>query len=92
VTPLGGDLLQLAFDGASAPKEPPVYRFEILARGIENEPARNAHGDADGTAIEFDRKSLYLHEIYSWPARTAFATSAAFGMCDRIEAVRGSLE
>jgi hypothetical protein len=50
--------LELAFDGAGAADQPAVELVEILARGKEHEAARHAHCDADGSPVEFDRKSL----------------------------------
>lgn len=52
---------QLAFDGAGAGENSAVQFLEPVVGGIENEAARDAHGDAHGAAVELDCKTLRDH-------------------------------
>ena len=56
-----GDLSQLTFDRPRPWKRASVHFFETPVRCVEGESARYAHGDPDGAAIKFDRKTLSVH-------------------------------
>jgi hypothetical protein len=40
----------------------PVDGFEAIVRGVEDEPARDSHGDPDGAPIELDCETLRNHD------------------------------
>lgn len=67
-----GDFPELALDRPGFPKGLPVHFFEGLVGRVEDKPACQPHGDADGPALKFDCKSLHCHSIFSWrgPGRT----------------------
>jgi len=69
----GGHSFQLSFDDSRAGKGAPVHFIETPIRGVEDEAAGDADGDADGAALELDRKSLRNHGLCSWRAIDAGA-------------------
>ena len=58
-----GNPAQLPLDGAGTGEETAVHLIETVVRRPEHEAPRDADGDPDRAAIEFDRKSLRNQDV-----------------------------